>query len=314
MQTGFEAVQNAIAESENRQGRTGGAGLQYFNWKSGDTKILRFLTDAVITADFYEFVMTKDGKPKSFMVDPAKGDPLPRYVRGIIGKRKDFKSQQYVDAKPRSMTVGLAVLREERPGPDGKMEIVDALREIEVDGKKYPARVFGIVQQSPSNFWPQVVAAFRRYGTICDRDFEIGRQGDKLDTKYTAMPLEPLPGLRSHDEVQGFYGFGKEFDKEDPDRYLYCPQTLAQWADHFSSEDRYKFWLTPDEKTPPELLREPGGQFSAPAPSGSPWETTPAAQPVAPSSDPWSSTPEEPTASPASFDNVRDQLLARHKK
>ena len=54
-----------------------------------------------------------------------------------------------------------------------------------------------------------------------------------------------------------FYGYGKPWPKrpqddataqereEWEDRFLYCPQTLQQWAEDFSSEDRVKHWLTP---------------------------------------------------------------------
>lgn len=275
MQTGFGALQQAIKDSESRQNRSGG--LQYFNWKDGDTKIVRFLTDDVVTADFYEFVIAKDGKSKSFMIDSTKPDYLAKYANGSLGRRKNPKTREIEDAKPRKLGVGLAVLRDERPTESGRTEIIDHIYDQEVDGKQFRSRMFGIIQQSPSNFWHQIVSCFMRYGTICDRDYEITRCGGGVDTKYSIIPCDVDPALSKPEDVARFYGYGVEVDKDSPDRFLMCSQTLKSWTDQFSSEDRYKFWLTPDENTPPELLRggpAPAAQSSAPAVSTDPWSAS----------------------------------------
>jgi hypothetical protein len=79
--------------------------------------------------------------------------------------------------------------------------------------------------------------------------------------------------------VQKFYGYGKPWPKrpaddakaaerqEWEDRFLFCPQTLQQWAEDFSSEDRIKHWLSPADGSAPPA--------AAPAPAAAPtWGST----------------------------------------
>jgi hypothetical protein len=44
-----------------------------------------------------------------------------------------------------------------------------------------------------------------------------------------------------------YYGYGKPWDTNDPNRFLNCPQTLHQWAERYGSEDRVKYFLVPDD-------------------------------------------------------------------
>src|SRR4051812_18976545 len=112
MQTGLSALKKAIDEGKSRGDFSGGA-LSYFTWKDKDVKILRFLTDDVITANFHEFIMTNDGKIKSFLIDPAKGDFVARYASPTpgLGWKQNWKTKQPEERKPRELTVGVAVLR-----------------------------------------------------------------------------------------------------------------------------------------------------------------------------------------------------------
>ena len=108
--------------------------------------------------------------------------------------------------------------------------------------------MLGIVKQAQQNFWTHLVAASNRYGgTICNRDYEISREGTGFDTKYHIIPIDPDPDLKDLDVVKKFYGYGKEFDQSDPDRFLFCPQTLHDWAKNYASEERVKYWLAPKE-------------------------------------------------------------------
>ena len=265
--TGLGALQSAIAEAEKRaeaakSGNFGGS-LGYFTWKNGESRILRFLTDDIITADFYDFIVDKTGKTKNFMVDPADPDRLQRYMSPTpgIGWKKEFKSGALVEPTPRKLGVGVAVEREEVRGPDGKLVLEDKRTE---DGGRY----FGIVQQSVTNFWHTLATSvFKRYGTICDRDFEIERQGDGFNTKYSIVPTDVDPDLNSVEAVHQFYFYGQPWDKNDPQANLKCPQTLQQWAEYFSGEERYKFWLTPDDETP-AWLRTGVSLAGAAAPTG----------------------------------------------
>jgi hypothetical protein len=145
--------------------------------------------------------------------------------------------------------VGIAVLREEIPAVGGS-ELRDYFYDSEVGDNTFRSRWFGIIKQSHGNFWHQLIHLGMRYGTLCDRDYEITREGEKLDTKYSIIPLDPAPALKDIDALQKFYGYGKPWDNEDKDRFLYCPQTLPQWAENYAGEDRVKYFLGAKDDTP----------------------------------------------------------------
>ena len=286
--TGFGYVNQALEDSKRRS--EGGGNYQrfnYFNWKEGDRKILRFLDDDIITENFAEFIFTNAGTTTNFMVNPDDPDRLDRYRSPVpgIGWRQDFKTKQLEEPKLRKLTVGMAVLREEVPGPDGNLILQDYLYDREIKDKDgnvtgtAPSRFFGIVQQSVPNFWHTLaVSCYKRYKTICDRDYEITRTGTGFDTKYDIIPLPQDPDLADPEVVKQFYFYGSEFDQNDPERFLKCTTTLRDYAEYFSGEERYKFWLAPKDGTTPGGMDEyhpattsnPGGddEAQAAAPSG----------------------------------------------
>ena len=101
-----------------------------------------------------------------------------------------------------------------------------------------------------------------------DRDYLIERRGGGLDTRYQIIPMDPIEELRDYEALKAHYGYGRPWpsrpqdgaSKEEvqayEDRFLFCPQTLQQWAEDFSSEDRVKHWL-----------ESPTGAAPAPAPT-----------------------------------------------
>ena len=245
MQTGFEAVKASVERAKNSGG--GGGYLNYFGWKDGDRKIIRFLTDEVITCDWYDFVVTRDGKNAGSFPNPLQVGYEEDFVRKYGGLTK--KDNQLVPAVAHERTVGVAVLREERPVTrDGqsRTEVTDAIQELEISGTKYDSHFFGVVGQSYRNFWATVVGYFSRYGTICDRDYEITRVGTGTDTQYTIIPCDPIDGLRTTEEVQKHYGYGVTRSPEDKDRFLYCPTTLASWIKEQGAEEYIKTRLGND--------------------------------------------------------------------
>lgn len=266
MLTGMQAMQEAIKEGKaTAAANLGGGFYNYFNWKNGDRKIVRFLTDDVITAEFAEWIFTNDGKTKNFLIDPAKGDLLAKHASANpgLGWRRNPKTQQLEERVLRKLSVGAAVLRDEVPDGKGGTTVIDHTYDIDVGGTNYPARWFGVVQQSHSNFWHQISGFFNRYSTITDRDYEISRSGTQFETKYQIVPLDPDEDLRDLANLQTFYGYGRPWPKKPEDgekdpavleaykeRFMFCPMTLAQWADYFSGEDRVKHWLTPRANTP----------------------------------------------------------------
>src|SRR5579875_1026538 len=153
--SGMDHMQQAIEAGKRRatsgDGPAGGLGstLNYFSWKSGDKKVIRFLADDMITGDFYDFILNKDGKTSNFMVDRDDPDRLKRYMSATpgIGWKQPYKSTKLEEPKTVKRGVCVAVLRQEIPDPErpGKTKVVDYLFDRDVDGEMLPSRWFGIV-------------------------------------------------------------------------------------------------------------------------------------------------------------------------
>jgi hypothetical protein len=253
MKTGFGAVKKSISDAKARQSQGFSGRLNYFNWKDGETKVLRFLTDEVLLVAFYEMVVDNQGHFKDFIVAPDlyEEDPSWRGEDWVLKYRgrchENGMSGPLVEPTPRVRSVGVAVWREEAPREAGGQAVAyqDYLHEINVGGQIYPARWFGVVKQSLQLFWDQMGAYYDEYGTICDRDYKIKRTGKSLDTSYSIIPRPPDPDFDIK-ALQESYGYGRSVDaatKDDPERFLYCPQTVTQWAEQYASEDRAKYWL-----------------------------------------------------------------------
>jgi hypothetical protein len=276
----MQSLKKVIDESKARGDFSGGS-LSYFGWKDKDVKVLRFLTDDVITANFHEFISTNDGKAKSFLVDPAKGDFVAKYASPTpgLGWKMDYKTKQPIERKPRELTVGLAVLRDLEPRDGGGFNVVDVFEEVDFKNEKFQSRTFGLVTQSHGNFWKSLIGYFNLYNTICDRDYRIERSGADKNTEYTITPLDPVEEFRDPAVLHAFYGYGKPWNDEDPERFLFCPQTLSEWADYYSGEERAKHWLLPSDgqaviSAPAAVVSTfassaPDEAQAAPAPSGS---------------------------------------------
>ncbi|QIG58363.1 ssDNA binding protein [Gordonia phage Skog] len=246
--TGLDALKGAINSANSAGGNFGGK-LGYANWKDGDTHVIRFVTDVqdILTCDFYEYIVDHKGKTQNFTALPDLIEGATDWVKHYGGKtRENGMTGDLVDPTPRQRTVAIAVLREEVPVEvNGKTRIgyQDVFEEIEIKGKKYASRKFLLVKQSHKNFWQPMVGFYDEYGTLCDRDYKITRSGAKTDTTYQIVPKDADReefDLAKHYEQ---YGYGKPFDENDDDRFLYCPQTLTEWAEQYGSEDRVKFWI-----------------------------------------------------------------------
>lgn len=263
---GFGAMREVIEASKgsDNSSRSGGYLSNYISWKAGERKIVRFLDPDPIIGEFYDWILSNDGKTKNFLIDPAKGDLVAKYASPSpgLGWRRDFISSNLEERKISRKGVGVAVLRDEIAAGKGGTEIVDQFQDLEVGGKLYKARHFGIIIQGLNNFWDAIDGFERRYGSITDRDYLIERRGAGLDTRYQIIPMDPVEELRDIEALQKFYGYGKPWPKRPADdasaaekkeweeRFLFCPQTLQQWAEDFSSEDRVKHWLTPQGGAP----------------------------------------------------------------
>jgi hypothetical protein len=302
--TGMEHMLAAIAEGQRRAagggGFTPGSALNYLKWEAGEKKVLRFLADDMITADFYDFILTADGKTQNFMVDPNDPGRLDRYRSATpgIGWRKPFNSSTLEEPKLTKRGVCVAVLREEiRDAETSKLQTRDYLYDREFDGKTYPSRYFVIVQQGINNFWRPLAALHKRYGSLATIDIEITREGADKDTIYSPIPLPEDPALADKQAVLDFYFYGQPWDPNDEQRFLKCPQTTKGWAQYFSGEERYRRYLAPNAAAP-----------SSSATSGGLGEFHPAT-----TANPVADEAQAMATSGTTFDSLADTLLKKAK-
>src|ERR1700744_5013673 len=114
--TGLEAMEKRIDSAKKQAGGgQAGAGLNYFSWKAGDKKILRFLADDVVTEEMYDFIVDRTGSTKNFLIDPSDPGRLERFRSPSpgIGWRSLPKSSKFEPPKSRTIGAAVAVLRHE---------------------------------------------------------------------------------------------------------------------------------------------------------------------------------------------------------
>jgi len=258
-------MQEAVERGKERAasvGTGGGGSLRGMKWKPGEKKIIRFVhhSDHFITAHFYNGVICNDGSVRTFIFDPRRGDLVAKYraaaaaVGSTIGMMREYGSNALKEPETREQTIGIAVVRKERlvAGTTGaQTEVVDDEYYETVENQQLPARLFGLVQQSESNFWSHIAGIARRYGDPCTYDIEIIRTGQK---DYSMVPFPAVDALRDPGTVEQFYGYQCDqhvppgqsrppWNNEDPQRFLFCPRTLDDWADYFGSEQWIRKWF-----------------------------------------------------------------------
>ena len=183
---GMAAVKASIERSQqNSGGPKTYDQTNWFYWTAGEAKALRFLTDSndIFVVPVHENVPTHDGKKKTFVCRTAFDAKCELCARekGTPG------------AYRRDVGYGVAVLREEVK-EDGKTtgyrDVTSEYTDT-VDGKVVTKKkpYVGIVAQGMRNFWNQIAVISEKYGSLCDREIEILRQGAGTDTTYMAFAL-----------------------------------------------------------------------------------------------------------------------------
>lgn len=194
LRQGADALKEAV---EKAKFSGNGVAATWFQWKDGETKILRFLTDVseIFIVGQHDFVQCHDGKKRTFVCRQEFDAPCELCNSGV---------------KKREMGYGLAVLRQAVKGDDGKIETYqDYVEEVEVEenGAKVKKRrpVVGVVRQSPSNFWVYIEAFAEKAGSLLTRDADITRKGASLDTIYTVWANDPveIPNLKAPKNPDG---------------------------------------------------------------------------------------------------------------
>lgn len=296
--SGYEAVAAAI---ENAKQRTSGPRSSYITWSDKEKKLVRLLSDQVITIGFHSFTVCVDGKKRDFVCAAQLAGDKQRPC--LICDTHTWRDKEGNTRKvqPWGQTVGLAVVRKEEI-KDGQAFVRDLYHkdalELEVDGKmqKFENVPFiGVIKQSHGNFWSNLNAYYARYGTTVDRDYEITRSGGDTGTKYTIIPLDVDENLRvalptGKTDVEATRKLVLE---------TYAPAmqfhpTLVEWIERMGSVERYNAHLLgkgTDTNSAEELENQIGGE-----------------EPTGPTED--ASDGGEATSS---FSSLRDQLQAYKK-
>lgn len=278
LRSGFGVLEEAVKKSKAAFVPTTGK-LNYFGLEDGEVMFVRFLDDNIVTTKFYEFLLNNQGGKTEFICAPDlyKLDPDWRGQDWVkkwmsptpgIGWAEDYKTKAIVEPKLKEKTVGIAVKQELDPDKPGTIQ--DVLEPVEVDGENHISLHFILVKQSLQNFWDQMVGYYSLYGTICDRPYRIERRGEQLKTTYHAIGMDKDPDWNNDGSslaaLQAYYGYGVKVKKADGDekdpaynvdaenpegytwanRYLYCPITVAEWAERRASEEFAEFWLNPN--------------------------------------------------------------------
>jgi len=197
LKKGMAAVRESIERSQRSSGPKTYTETNWFYWKAGDNKALRFLTDAndIYVVPVHENVPTHNGMKKSFVCRSVFDAPCELCARG-----KDQPGSYR-----RDVGYGVAVAREEvYEMVDGERKLtgyrdVTTTYETVVDGKTVTKKKpwVGIVSQGMRNFWNQIAVISEKYGSLRDREIEIQRMGTGTDTTYMAfaLPEKPIEGI-----------------------------------------------------------------------------------------------------------------------
>ena len=192
LKKGMAAVRESIERSQKSSGPKTYTETNWFYWRAGETKALRFLTDAndIYVVPVHENVKAVDGKNKTFVC------------------RSAFEATCELCAAKvyrRDVGYGVAVLREEvYEEVNGERKFtgyrdVTSSYDAVIDGrtvqKKKP--YVGIVSQGMRNFWNQIAVINEKFGSLRYREIEITRTGAGTDTTYMAiaLPEKPIEGM-----------------------------------------------------------------------------------------------------------------------
>lgn len=198
----------------------GGGGFnrtEFFGLDDGETEVIRLLTDfeAVRASDGelaggwpafrqHQNIPTKPapsdykGKwpatmPANCRRDPQFADAYSDcYICDVIGPMLQYYK------KPGQRYFALAVLREAVKEDGRIVGYKDKTVEVTIKGKDgeedrvEKVKAIVVVNMAWKNFFSILNGYASAYGTVLDRDYQITRHGEKLDTTYTVIPLDPI--------------------------------------------------------------------------------------------------------------------------
>lgn len=206
---GLEAVQAATAKQEYAPSAPK---MDFFGLpNSGDSVRLRFITDldSLIPVLVHGFAPTKPG-PVGAKGWPTSMSGVCRNDRAFHGIHTEcyicdtappskFDPTKIVKATPK--VFALACLRDETGDA-----VTDKVRKVKIkdgegEAKEANWRHIVLVTQAGKNFWDNLLPIAIKYGTLCDRDYEVVRQGAGTDTNYVFIPQDRDPVLNPANPV-----------------------------------------------------------------------------------------------------------------
>lgn len=212
---GLGAMMQAHKEATTRE--EGSSSINSFGIKAGENKVIRFVTDDVIGLYIHSYVDCRDGKKRTFICPNQSDGELHDNGECLICKyyTKVSAKGNTIPMKPSMRGIGLVVERySDAPGQPLKDVVYDTPQKIMVDGKEEEVTGLPIVyllNMPIKGFWSHATAAASRYGTLMDRDYALSRQGEKLDTTYSIMPLDKSdsPDLDTKEKTEAAYAIPK---------------------------------------------------------------------------------------------------------
>ncbi|MFD7835561.1 hypothetical protein [Streptomyces sp. NPDC059761] len=222
----FRRGGSAAEEAEKEANASSGGGRRsadYFSLRNDtDSTVIRLLTDHDdwIWVEQHSFVPTKaapegaENWPKSMTAVCRKDEAFAGHyndcyiddkkLKNIFGKLASSRIRIWALAVERELVRGDG--SEALGGPSMKDQVlgvrdkVDDIDELDAEGKPtgvklhYPRII--IVNQPMKGFFANLKALHGLYGTLCDRDFSVTREGTGTDTNYKIVPIDPLPDLK----------------------------------------------------------------------------------------------------------------------
>lgn len=208
------------------------AKTHFFSIDDGESAIVRFTVDMDdwIVVDQHGNVKTRP-RPDSLEKDAKWPDHMGAVCRKDTAFGDMFKDCYVCDSipkpngkpnRPSGRSWGLGCLREEVKEDGRVVGYRDQKRmvaTIGADGKptgeEKPEKAIVVFNMGFKNFLVTLRGYAEAYGTLLDRDYRIKRTGTELDTTYTIIPLDPIPGHDLRDpETAAKYDLGIDLAAE----------------------------------------------------------------------------------------------------
>jgi len=244
---GFAAVKEAVEAAAN----SGGFGkiahpidaLAPVSFKKDTSTVVRILSENVLSIGFHEYITCRDGKRRDFVCTEELDGDLRRpcficrnFTREVT--EKDGSKKQ-IPVKARNVVLAVVAVKD---WDRATKKNVERQRELDIlvdpsdpDGptEKVECPTFGVLKQGVKGFWSTLNGYYAKFETYVDRDYDVSRAGEKLDTVYTIL-ADAEDGSKPED-LWEYYGIPPVEGEDDP-----VFARLIEWLERRGTEDYYK--------------------------------------------------------------------------